>query len=600
MARNLLVAACCALALVPAAGAATASQSTVLFSHPASTPRITTTPPFVQAPGHRQLTARNAYALFLRDPKVRAWLSRYPTKGRTHEVTFDKEQSSWDVGIWWKAAGEIAKGRVDDQSGAVLEAWTGPQVAWGMARGNRQAIFGGSYINKFWVVLALCAGFLGGLVDFRRPLSWRNLDLLALVGFSASLWYFNQGHVLTSVPLVYPPLVYLLARALWIGIRGRGSPGRAVFPAALLLCAAVFLAGFRVGLVIWNGNVIDVGYSGVIGAERISHGQSPYGNFPVEELANGKKLKPCGAADANGEIRDRVQTNGRCESANPQGDTYGPVAYEAYLPGYWIRGWSGKWDSLPAVRLTTIIWDLLCAAGLFFVGLRFGGLELGSSLAFAWTAYPFTLWAADANTNDMLPAAFLIWGFWLASSAFGRGLLGALAGWTKFVALIVAPLWLTYPDRRPKPRYVAGFAVATVAAFVLLFLDPHPLHAARVFWDHTVSWQLGRASPFSLWDWRQYHASGLPDLHRVQNVLQALLVAAALVLPFWPRRKSPLQLAALTAALLIGFELVLTHWYYGYIDWFFAFSAFATLAPRALPEPQPVLAPAPAEPVAAA
>ena len=41
-----------------------------------------------------------------------------------------------------------------------------------------------------------------------------------------------------------------------------------------------------------------------------------------------------------------------------------------------------------------------------------------------------------------------------------------------------------------------------------------------------------------------------------------------------PRRKTPLQLAALTAALLIGFELTLTHWFYLYIPWFFPFAAF--------------------------
>ena len=114
--------------------------------------------------------------------------------------------------------------------------------------------------------------------------------------------------------------------------------------------------------------MIDVGYAGVIGAHRIAKGVVPYGNFPRED-----DLKACGPADSAGEIRDRIQDNGRCESANPLGDTYGPVAYAAYLPGYWIRGWSGKWDKLPAVKLTTVIFDLLCLIGMGLVGLRFGG-----------------------------------------------------------------------------------------------------------------------------------------------------------------------------------------------------------------------------------
>ena len=98
---------------------------------------------------------------------------------------------------------------------------------------------------------------------------------------------------------------------------------------------------------------------------------------------------------------------------------------------------------------------------------------------------------------------------------------------------------------------------------------------------------MNRHSPFSLWDWGQYHA-GLPDLAWLQKVLQALLVAGAAAAAFLPRRKSPLQLAALTGALLIGFELVLTHWFYLYLPWFFAFAAYAVLAGEPVAETAPV------------
>jgi hypothetical protein len=129
-----------------------------------------------------------------------------------------------------------------------------------------------------------------------------------------------------------------------------------------------------------------------------------------------------------------------------------------------------------------------------------------------------------------------------------------------------------------------------VAAFSILFLDPHPLAAVHEFWKRTISWQIRRDSPFSIWDWRQYHA-GLPDLHVLQRVLEGLLVLGAIGAYFLPRRKSPLQLAARTAALLLGFELVLTHWFYLYLPWFFPFAAFAVLAPAPRPEPAPVAEP---------
>jgi hypothetical protein len=562
----------CALALAPAAAAASPTATAPVFDGKG---RLVKTP-FVPAQNTAHLTKAQALSLFERNPKVADWLRRYPVKGRIDEETYDKKTSSWTVKIWWGKPGEIAEGKVDDASGVVTEAWTGPQVAWKMARGYKGA-FGGAKINSPWVWGIFCLVFLLGLADFRRPLSVRNLDLVMLLSPTASLWFFNHGDVFTAVPLFYPALVWVVLRGIWIGATGRGSRARTLWPAWVLLAAAVFLSGFRIGLNVQASNVIDVGYSGVIGAERIVHGQAPWGNFPVED-----DLKACGPADAAGEIRERIQANGRCESANPQGDTYGPVAYESYIPGYLLFGWNGKWDSLPAAHFTSIAFDLLCMLGLWLVGRRFGGFHLGAMLAFAWAAYPFTQYASSSNTNDALLPCFLIWGFWLVSSPVGCGALCALSGLTKFASLVVAPLWLTYPGRRPSPRFALAFLAATLAAFSVVLLEPSPLHELRVFWDSTLSWQIGRDAPWSLWDWGQYQARGVPNLRLVQHVLQGVLVAGAIAAAFFPRRKSPLQLAALTAALLAGFELVLTYWLYTYIPWFYGFAAIALLAPAAV------------------
>jgi hypothetical protein len=537
-------------------------------------------------PPDQRLTKAAVTKIFLQDEKVSDWLAHYPRSGRQVEASYDKERHVWTIRVWWGAAGEIATGKVDDTSGAVTEAWTGPQVAWKMARGYPGA-FGGKEINSTPVWLGFCVLFLLGLGDLRRPLSLRNLDLLALLSFSVSLWYFNKGHIFTSAPLVYPPLLYLLGRMAWSAWRGRLATGAVpVWPVWALAAATVFAAGFRIGLNTQSSNVIDVGYSGVVGANRIANGVVPYGNFPVE------LGKPCGPADADGEIRDRIQRDGRCESANPQGDTYGPVAYEAYLPGYLALGWTGKWDDLPAAHFSSIGFDLLCILGLALVGLRFGGTRLAVTLAFAWVAYPFTQYVSNSNTNDALVPLFLIWGFWLVTSPVARGAAVALSGWTKFASLLLAPLWASYPERRLRPTLVfaAAFVLTSLAAFSILLLDGHPLGAAHEFWKRTLSWQIDRESPFSIWDWRQYHA-GLPDLHLLQRALEGLLLVGAVAVYFFPRRKSPLQLAALTAALLVGAEIVLTHWYYAYLPWFFPFAAIAVLAPAAEPVRAAVRAP---------
>ena len=537
-------------------------------------------------PPDQRLTKAAVTKIFLQDEKVSDWLAHYPRSGRQVEASYDKERHVWTIRVWWGPAGEIATGKVDDTSGAVTEAWTGPQVAWKMARGYPGA-FGGKEINSTPVWLGFCVLFLLGLGDLRRPLSLRNLDLLALLSFSVSLWYFNKGHIFTSAPLVYPPLLYLLGRMAWSAWRGRLATGAVpVWPVWALAAATVFAAGFRIGLNTQSSNVIDVGYSGVVGANRIANGVVPYGNFPVE------LGKPCGPADADGEIRDRIQSDGRCESANPQGDTYGPVAYEAYLPGFLALGWTGKWDDLPAAHFSSIGFDLLCILGLALVGLRFGGTRLAVTLAFAWVAYPFTQYVSNSNTNDALVPLFLIWGFWLVTSPVARGAAVALSGWTKFASLLLAPLWASYPERRLRPTLVfaAAFVLTSLAAFSILLLDGHPLGAAHEFWKRTLSWQIDRESPFSIWDWRQYHA-GLPDLHLLQRALEGLLLVGAVAVYFFPRRKSPLQLAALTAALLVGAEIVLTHWYYAYLPWFFPFAAIAVLAPAAEPVRAAVRAP---------
>jgi hypothetical protein len=129
-------------------------------------------------------------------------------------------------------------------------------------------------------------------------------------------------------------------------------------------------------------------------------------------------------------------------------------------------------------------------------------------------------------------------------------------------------------------RFAAAFVAATALAFALLLLEPSLLDAARTFWERTVGFQSGRDSPFSIWGWGQYHARGIPDLGFLQPVVAALAVALALVVALRPRQKGPLELAALTAAVLLAFQLSLTHWFYLYLPWVAPFVFLWLLLPR--------------------
>jgi hypothetical protein len=588
--RALAAAAVAALVGAPGAlGQTTSQPSSPVYDSDGNLVETPFVPQDEAAAPSVRLNEEQATRAALAHPKVREWLDRYEGQKLTDDAELDRDSGLWTVKVWAPGeAGQIALVKLEDSTSRVTEAWTGPQVAWKMARGYDGAF--GRRINDPAIWLGFCALFLVGLANWRKPLSLRNLDLLVLLSFSLSLYFFNRGEVFTAMPLVYPPLLYLLGRMAWIGWKGRGSPGRAVWPVWLLLAATVFAAGFKIGLNVRASNVIDVGFAGVIGAQRIvDQGEAPYGHMPDDEG------KECGEPDSDGYVRERIQTNGRCESANGRGDTYGPVSYEAYIPGFLAFGWTGKWDDLPAAHFTSILFDMLSLIGLGLVGRRFGGVRLGATLAFAWAAYPFTQYVSSSNSNDAIMPALLIWGFWLLTAAPARGAFLALGVWAKFAALALVPLWAGYPRAlgrrglRSVALFAAGFAAATLAAFSILFLEPNPLSAVGTFWDRTFGWQLDRPSPFSIWDWNEY--PGFPDLHVLQGALKIALLAGAVVLGFFPRVRTPLKLAALTGAVLIGFELVLTHWFYLYIPWFFPFVAIAVLAPLARrpeePPPEP-------------
>ena len=523
------------------------------------------------APASRVQNDDEAEAIFLAHPKVERWMQRYPRRTWVTTSIFRARRNVWEIGVHSGRAGQTAAGEVD-RNGRVLKALVGPEVAWPLARGGG---IGGA-INRPLVWLSFCLFFVIGLADFRRPLSMRNLDVLALLSFSIHLWYFNEGRVFAGSIAAAAALVYLIGRAAWMGWTNRASPASAPLPVWLLVGATVLMLGFRAGLNLEQEGVLDVGYAGVIGADRLANGTSPYGRFPIRETG-----KPCGPRAEGGEVADWIQSNGRCETANALGDTYGPVNYHAYLPGLAILGWSGKWDRLPAVRFTTLLFDLLVLLGLAAVGFRFGGPQLAALLAFAWAANPFTQYVSSSNSNDAIMPAFLIWGFWAAASHVGRGVFAALAGWTKLAALVVVPLWATYPNAREWRRtavFAGAFAATTALSFWVLMAGGDPIEELRRFYQRTFEIQFDRRSPFSLWDWGQYHAEGLPDLRWLQRALQLSVVAAALALAFVPRRKSAFQLAALTGALLMGFQLALTHWSALYIAWFFPFIALAVLA----------------------
>ena len=532
MTRRLRAALCAAaLTALCAPGAAQAADL--------QTPESQTEPP-----PYYDSSAREVTRIAQRAEKVRAERREGPLRPNA----YTNGAGRWQVSFF-RDGKEVAQVQVDDGTGAVLEQWRGYQVAWTMARGGEGAF--GRTLNAPYVWLPLCLLFLLPFIDFRRPLRLLHLDLLVLLAFGASHVFFNRGEIGVSVPLVYPVLLYLLVRMLLAGFRPRERQGRLVphLPMAVLAVALVFLVAFRIGLNVADSNVIDVGYAGTVGADRIIDGDQLYGEG----------------------FSDDVE----------RGDTYGPLNYLLYVPFEQAFSWSGAWDDLPAAHAAAIVFDLLVIGGLLLLGRRLRpgreGRVLGLALGYAWAAYPYTTFVLESNANDALVALACV-GALLVSAPWARGAVLGLGTAAKFAPLALAPLFA-----RRSPVVFGAALLVTVAALTAPFV---PDEGLRELYDRTLGYQLSRPSPFSVW-------GQVESLSWLQTAVKVGAVLLAVVVAFRPRAPDLRRLAALGAAVLIALQLAATHWFYLYVVWFVPFVLVAIFAAQ---RDAPSEAAAPAEP----
>lgn len=491
-----------------------------------------------------QLSEEKAVKIAAASPEVREELAKHGP----HNTQAAYKTGEWTVRFYVDETGavggrptdegkEVATVGVNDSAWSLNYVYTGDQVGWNMARGIPGAY--GKQANYWWVWLPLALAFAAAFWRTDRLFSLRNLDVVAMLGFLVSHGFFREGIVYEAVILWYPPLIYLLVRSLLMGFGiGERVERTSNLPVWLLMTLAGLAGGLVLGLNV-DSRVIDVGYAGVVGADRILDGTIPYGHMPAD-----------------------VGT----------GDTYGPLNYLLYVPFVLMFGFSGKWDFLPAAHALTLFSFVAGAMALFIAGYRLSGPKGAAALIFAWAAFPYTIYATNNNTNDIIVAAISAIGLAAAASPIARGASIAAGFAVKLYPIVLGPLWIMYEGRSRKPiiDFLLGGAGVGLLTFWVILLDGHPIEVIKLFYQKTLAFQGDRVSPWTIY-------SQIPDLAFLQRPLTAFAIFLAVLVAFVPRKKTLRRLAALSAAIVIAFQLTVNYWFYTYVIWFEPFVFLALL-----------------------
>jgi hypothetical protein len=160
------------------------------------------------------------------------------------------------------------------------------------------------------------------------------------------------------------------------------------------------------------------------------------------------------------------------------------------------------------------------------------------------------------------------------TSPIKRGILVGLGAASKFFPAILLPLVAAgQGDEKPGTvrKVLLAFVITTGGAFSIFM----PSGGVQELWQHTLGFQLTRVDIFSIW---ALHAALAP----IKIALELGAVALAVAVAFRPRgRRTPAQVSALAAAVIIAVQLPALHWFYLYIVWFLPLVLIAVLGVEA-------------------
>jgi hypothetical protein len=204
-----------------------------------------------------------------------------------------------------------------------------------------------------------------------------------------------------------------------------------------------------------------------------------------------------------------------------------------------------------AARLASIVAHLAVALALVFIGRwHFGDQQIGIAMATLYLLLPCTAYDV-ARVNHVFPAALILW----AIAAYRRpgvagGLMGLACG-TLFFPVFLLPLWFAFYDRRGAIRFGIALGVVTAVLVGSLALTSVDIVSFRNQTMGAIDW--------SALSFRDDDSGGFwrPEMTAYRIPVFVAFLVGAIVLSFWPRKKTLEQLIAHSAAIIVATQF----WY---------------------------------------
>ena len=360
------------------------------------------------------------------------------------------------------------------------EAWTGDQVAWPMARGYEGQF--GHVLNAPYVWIPLCA-------DLPRRARSTGAGRCGSPTSTCSCCSPSAPRTCSSTGARSGSRCRSSTRCSSTCSRGCSGSGfavaRALRPSPAgrwLALAAVVLIAFRLTINVADSGVIDVGYAGTIGADRITHGEPLYGEGefpdgqPLRRHLRAGQLLRLRAVRARAAVERRV---GRARRLARRGDRLRPRDRRRPVRlrrcgcgrGARVASWRRcspspgspiRTPRSPCSRTPTTRWSPRCSPGRW----RCSPVR--------WLAAPCWRWRRWRSSRR--------WSLAPLYAAGERGLRGDGRA-TRSAARLRSSSPLAFARRSPS----------------LLLAHPAIDPGLATFWERTVESQLDRSSPFSIW-----------------------------------------------------------------------------------------------------